>query len=168
MLFGAGGVVGGAHAKLGPAGCRTTAYWPTQPDPIPPAPPPPPLPIPPRPALGHGGAAFVAYDEGDPVHCVYTPDALQQNFAVTSAGPWRILARNPAGAERVLVAGGPVSSTSRPYAGTFSVLPGDRVVLEVDAVCGNQNIPTVTIPGTGKGVEGGDVCETVGAVFAGG
>ncbi|MDQ1436679.1 MAG: hypothetical protein QOK43_308 [Acidimicrobiaceae bacterium] len=165
-LIGAGGLVGSAHARV-TAGCRTTAYWP--PNSIGPVGPvqPPPLPLPPHPALGHSGGFFLAADDaGTTYSCVYTPEALQQGYAVAVAAPWRILALSPSGAERTLVAGGPVPDANHPYVGTFTVAPGDRVALELAGTCASQ-IPTVTIPGTGTGIEGAP-CVTTGFIVAGG
>jgi hypothetical protein len=123
----------------------------------------------PDPNLGHGAASFIMADEtGQGYSCVYTPASLQQHFAVTTTGAWKIFALTPSRAERLLVAGGPISDVNRPYQGTFNVFPGERVILVAYGTCAGQDVPTVTVPGTGQGVEGGDVCVGAGGIYAGG
>ncbi|MDQ1436683.1 MAG: hypothetical protein QOK43_312 [Acidimicrobiaceae bacterium] len=122
----------------------------------------------PDPKPGHSTTVFVVDGSSEPDSCVYTPASLTQNYVVAVPGSWRILALTPSHAERVLVAGGPATDTNRPVTGSFSVLPGERVILEAYMVCTGQATPTVTVPGTGTGVPGSDVCANDGVMYTAG
>ncbi|MDQ1436682.1 MAG: hypothetical protein QOK43_311 [Acidimicrobiaceae bacterium] len=169
--LGIGGLSHTASAVLS-AGCRSTDTWPGPVGPVGPVAgvgPVGPVANPvPQPHPGHGAAIFVVDGATEPAGCVYTPASPQQTYAVAVPGAWRIVALAPSHAERVVASGGPSTDPNRSVTGTFTVLPGERVALEAYSICTGQAVPTVTIPGTGKGIEGGDTCENTGIMYAAG
>jgi hypothetical protein len=102
--------------------------------------------------------------------CVYTPASLDQTYVAATPNAWRILGlrvENGAQVERPILAGGEVSDPNRISAGGFRLAPGERVILEVTSTCKRTGLTTVTIPGTGLGVNPDEECASAGSLSAG-
>jgi hypothetical protein len=84
---------------------------------------------------GHGVGWYAASQDND---CAFQPTSGLQNYAATAPNPWTISAYHLAGGvlyQRVVAHGGAVTDPNRPVHGTFTLNPGEGVLVHFDATC---------------------------------